>query len=157
MNQIPLYLANNFIEWGQRNGVEITPLKLQKLLYLYYARFCYTQNARPFEDCFEKWKRGPVVPSIYHATKHYGAHPLSPLYDTDGTIGRIRSTSEPFRTIFEDVVQKFGKKTAHQLVNLTHGDGVFDYQTAWEKAQDGQRLSTKDIQQDGEVLFRAMD
>jgi uncharacterized phage-associated protein len=28
----PLWLANNFIMWGQEHGVSMTPLKLQKLI-----------------------------------------------------------------------------------------------------------------------------
>ncbi|MCL2446857.1 MAG: DUF4065 domain-containing protein [Oscillospiraceae bacterium] len=149
MSQIPLYLSNNFIEWGQREGVEITPLKLQKLLYLFYARYCYTQQARPFEDCFERWRHGPVAPSMYHALKHYGSSALKPLYDIEGKIIKISPKSEPFNTVFAEVVNQFGKKTAFELVDILHGEN-----TAWARAhEDGRQLSTVDIQNDGRILF----
>ena len=153
MDQLPLYISNNFIEWGMKNGEEITPLKLQKLLYLYYARYCYLIGKRPFEDCFVRWKHGPVVESIYHTTKHFGARPLTPLHNSEGSIIKMAPAAEPFCSVFQDVVQQFGKTPARELVELTHGAGKPNYKTAWEKAQDNSRLDTLDIKKDGEVLF----
>ena len=158
MNQLPLYLSNNFIEWGQKEGADITPLKLQKLLYLYYARYCYTQKARPFEDCFVNWKLGPVLVNVYETTKRFGAGALTPLHEIDGSVIRISASSEPFQQIFNEVVTHYGHKTASELVNITH-HGLPDkkYQTAWEKAGGetdlGNWISAKDAQEDGRRLF----
>ena len=156
MGQIPLYLSNNFIEWGIENNVPITQLKLQKLLYLYYARYCYKRNARPFDDCFVKWPYGPVLTGVYEQLKRFQAEPLRPLHDVaDGKVTRIAPSDEPFRSIFNDVVTRYGKLTASELVKLTHaGPDGLAYDTAWKKTQEmGSPLAASDIQEDGRVFF----
>ena len=154
MNQIPLYLSNNFIEWGIENDVPITQLKLQKLLYLYYARYCYLFGKRPFEDCFVRWPLGPVLTSVYEETNHFKKTPLTPL-PIEGRVLKIAPTEEPFRSVFHEVVQRFGDKSASELVKLTHdGPPGTNYETAWKKTKDDwDFLAATDIQKDGEVFF----
>lgn len=44
----------------------ISNLKLQKLLYFSWLEY-YRRNGTPlFEEEFEAWKYGPVVPSVYY-------------------------------------------------------------------------------------------
>jgi len=50
----------------KKEGIHISPLKLQKLLY-YAQGYCLAIfNIPIFEEDFEKWDKGPVVPSEYH-------------------------------------------------------------------------------------------
>ena len=35
----PLIVSNNFLELGQRENIDITPMKLQKLIYFLYREF----------------------------------------------------------------------------------------------------------------------
>lgn len=50
---------------------EITPLKLQKLLYYSYVWSLVT-GKKVFDATFEAWNYGPVEPFIYHHYKPYG-------------------------------------------------------------------------------------
>ena len=155
MSQKPLYLSNNFIEWGIENDVPITQLHLQKLLYLYYARYCYLLDLKPFDDCFVKWPYGPVLTSVYEQAKKHGRDPLPYLQDMNDQNYKMALSKEEARNIFEDVVRRYGRKSASDLVKLTHEgpDGV-EYKTAWDKTQQmGSFLAAADIKEDGRVFF----
>lgn len=59
------------------NNVNPDPLKLQKLLYFAQGiSFCF-QDEPLFDDDFEAWVHGPVIPTIYQEFKEYGYNPIS--------------------------------------------------------------------------------
>jgi len=152
---VPLCLANNFIEWGARETVPMTPLKLQKLLYLYYARHFYLCKKPPFPECFVKWPYGPALPDVYEALKDFGGKPIArPLRDMYGEAPSAEPGAEPFRTVFRDVITRFGRVPARELVDITH-DGLpgSPCVTAWQQAEMGCVLSGDAVHEDGRVLF----
>jgi len=152
----PLCIANNFIMWGQGEGVGISPLKMQKLLYLYYARYLHLWNVAPFTDYFEKWPKGPVLRDVYEALKIFGGDNIpGTLTDIRGKIVSITWDSKWFSPAFNDVVSRFGRMTAHELIQLTHeGLSGSPYETAWKKAPVmGAFLDPMDAMKDGRVLF----
>lgn len=77
MTSSVLSVANAFIELGIREGVPISNMKLQKLLYFAQGH-CLGMYDRPLMDeAPEAWQYGPVFPSAYHAFKQYGAAPIT--------------------------------------------------------------------------------
>jgi len=70
-------IANWFLCHIDRDaGDSITHLKLQKLLY-YAQAWCIVLSGKSlFEDDFEAWSHGPVLPGIYHDYKHFGFEAL---------------------------------------------------------------------------------
>ena len=156
MSQVPLKIANNFIEWGLRGDAPVTPLKLQKLLYLFYARHLYVWGAMPFAEEFEKWPKGPVLRDVYETLKIYGGVPIDKaVRDIRGDVNRIAPQDEHFSPVFHDVVQRFGIVSANELVELTHdGPPGAGYETAWKKAPCiGAAILKQDAYEDGRVLF----
>jgi len=152
---VPLCLANNFIEWGAREGVPMTPLKLQKLLYLHYARHFYLYKKPPFTDCFVKWPYGPALPEVYEALKGFGGQPIAkPLRDMYGEAPSAEPGAEPFRSVFRDVITRFGRLPAQELVEITH-DGLpgRPHATAWQQAEMSCFLPLDAVREDGRVLF----
>lgn len=69
-------VANAFIDRAQKGVIpDLTPMKVQKLLFYTQSWYLRFNNGAPlFDDNFERWKFGPVVPSIYHELKPYGYH-----------------------------------------------------------------------------------
>ena len=61
----PIYVANNFLTRGRKDDIDISPLKLQKLIYFLYKDYLKRTGELLFTERFETWKRGPVIPSIY--------------------------------------------------------------------------------------------
>ncbi|MDR8392086.1 DUF4065 domain-containing protein [Aliifodinibius sp. S!AR15-10] len=77
LNNVASYILNKY------KG-EITPMKLQKLLYYIKVwSLVGGQNLFPKNDSFHAWKFGPVNKSIYHKYKEYGSKPIpeSPNYE----------------------------------------------------------------------------
>lgn len=64
-----LNIANAILYKGFNEGVDITPMKLQRLLYLTYKEFYKRTNTLLFDEKFEVWKYGPVVRSVNTALR----------------------------------------------------------------------------------------
>lgn len=65
-------VANYFIK-GYRSGEinSLSPMKLQKLLFISQCWYLQLYNEFLVEDGFSMWQHGPVIPAIYHKTSHY--------------------------------------------------------------------------------------
>lgn len=75
MKDNALSVANYFIELAQKDGKEIRPLKLMKLVYIAYGYALALLGRSIINQRFDKveaWKLGPVIPSVYHSFKMYG-------------------------------------------------------------------------------------
>lgn len=65
--QVSQYIINYSIE----NDIQITNLKLQKLLYYTQAAFLTEYDEPCFEEEIEHWRHGPVVSKVYSHYKGY--------------------------------------------------------------------------------------
>jgi uncharacterized phage-associated protein len=72
----PIYAANNFIVQASECGVNMSHLKLQKLLYILYAGFLARSGNPLFSNRFVAWKYGPVITDLYDAFSSYGRGPI---------------------------------------------------------------------------------
>jgi uncharacterized phage-associated protein len=62
-------LANLLLDWGDTEGVEISPMKLQKLVFFLHADFLVKHGRALIKQEFEAWNHGPVIPSLYQEFK----------------------------------------------------------------------------------------
>ena len=67
-------VADDILKLAKRRGMVLTPMQLMKLVYIAYGWYLAMHNARLFDDRIEAWKYGPVIPNLYHATKHFGGN-----------------------------------------------------------------------------------
>jgi uncharacterized phage-associated protein len=148
-----IYTANSLIVRANNRKADISPLKLQKLVYLLYARYLYTTKERIFHNQFEAWKYGPVVVDLYEAFKKYGADSIpEPHADLSGEILYFRNAGD-FGKCLDEVWNKFGWMSGSKLVKLTHTPGY-----AWDLASNGGHnlgvaINDDEIMQDGKRLF----
>jgi len=153
----PLYAANNMIMKANELGINLTNLKLQKLLYILYAKYYVDTDGSLFPDRFEAWQYGPVLTEVYDIFKLEGPNPIVDLRpDANGRI-LIVSEAGAFGKSFKYVWDNYASKSAAYLVGLTHGDYSPNYVTAWRKAVDSKGLGSfiddENIREDGEVWF----
>jgi len=156
MDNMLMRVTNNFIDWGNANGAGMSPLKLQKLMYLVYARYLYSQREPLFEERFEKWPKGPVLRDLYEMLKVFGGSNIEePLTDVRGKIISIQLGSGPYTSAFREVAFRYGWNSANELIRLTHsGPPGADFHTAWAKTPEyGDYLGYKDILEDGGRFF----
>jgi uncharacterized phage-associated protein len=76
MTYTPQHVANYFLDRAEIEGAPLTQLKLLKLIYIGYGWNSALTDKKLFSETIEAWKHGPVVPSIYHEFKDFGANPI---------------------------------------------------------------------------------
>lgn len=64
-------ITNKFIELGLACGADITPKKLQRMLFCAQVLSTRKNSSPLIDDFFVKWPTGPVVPGLYHKLKAY--------------------------------------------------------------------------------------
>ena len=128
-----LNVANTFLARAKQDNVDVTPMKLQKLIYIFYKEYLKKTNEKLFEEKFEVWKYGPVLSDVHYAFQKYRANAVDDFYYDDNkrknytTVKLIPGTA--FYSVFNAVWNKYSHYSGTFLSNLTYQDG-----TAWSKA-----------------------
>lgn len=102
--------------------MEITNLKLNKLVYFAQAVSLRKHGKPLFEDAVQAWDYGPVEPMVYHAFSRFGRNVIRA---PQGSVPESVYAAE----IVDDVMTSYGKLTAFDLVRLSHRKG-----SAWAMA-----------------------
>jgi uncharacterized phage-associated protein len=125
------YIVNNILDKGMAEGIDITPMKLQKLLYLIYRAYLKKFGKPLFSERFEAWRFGPVLDSVYHEFKSYRDRPIKSFYKEDtGEIFIVNeSNCSDFREVFNTIWSQYKDITPVKLSAMTHQDGG-----AWDKS-----------------------
>ena len=81
-------------------------------------------NDAPTAESFEAWKFGPVLPSVYHATKNFGAANISsylPEYVNGKYVNQVVGpTAKTFHSVFDQVWENYIGIPAIVLSTMTH-------------------------------------
>lgn len=133
----PSLVANSILERSIRDNIPVTPMKLQKLLYLTSVVYQHRTGQRLLGEPFQAWKWGPVSRSIYDEFRSYGASPIqSYAVDSRGNslvvaAGVSDSSSADILRAIDDTWNAFKYCTPADLVKITHGPGGA-WETAWQ-------------------------
>ncbi len=111
-------LLRNKCEEAIEGGDFISNLKLQKLLYYAQGSYMALKDKPLFNEDFEAWTYGPVVPEVYHEYKKYDSHGI----DTSEMYIDKEIISKEDSAILEEVYQEFGQYSASKLVKMTHSE-----------------------------------
>lgn len=138
-------VANYFLNLSEGEEREITPLEIQKLVYIahgYHLAFAERHNLPSGElvddEFAEAWEFGPVFPSLYHHFKHFGGNPITKFaeekkfsYDEDrGKLKVDRKTPEVDKedgfacALLDKVWEVYKNYSGYQLSSITHKDGT---------------------------------
>lgn len=119
-------------------------LKLQKMIYLVYADYLERTKKKLFREDIVAFQYGPVVESIYHYYKEHGREQIEltdelVTLEVKGdeklinleeitmpvTIAKILQADDmsDILTSVRKTFEKFGSKSASQLVSITHREG----------------------------------
>lgn len=116
-----LQTANTFIALANEIEAPLDQLKLQKLLYLAQGISLAVLDERLILEDIEAWRYGPVIPSVYRASKAYGREPiLKPLTTHLGTTPSPIEVGCSEADVVAHTLQAYGHYTGVQLIALTH-------------------------------------
>lgn len=130
-------VANYFLsKYGRKKG--ITPLKIQKLVYIAHGwHMALHGHEDPLVDdeYAEAWQYGPVFPSLYHEFKHRGRMPIMELAteiepDLNETKPKIPKSDQEARNLLDRVWEVYGGHTGIGLSELCHADD-----SPWDKTR----------------------
>lgn len=128
-----LDVCRYIINYSNKEGYDVSNLKLQKLLY--FIQVYFLMNSVDHQPCFsdkiEAWDFGPVVPVAYHEFKHYGSTNIPPVesyieYDrTDPwSVSRIEYNEDCIldkdKELINTVIKELSSYSATDLVTISH-------------------------------------
>ncbi len=154
-------VANLILSESWKRGLEISNLKLQKLVFLCHAFLLVEKNRDLVRGNFVAWKYGPVHLDVYDAFKHFRERPIdqlavkvNPVTEQQVQIASVED--QDVRDVTSKVVAFYGSWTAAQLVTLTHAEnGPWDVvvKAAVSNANIGLRISKEIIEQRFKYLW----
>lgn len=103
-----------YVLWLGR-GSDISPMRLQKLIYISHGWMLALLDKPLFSDTPEAWQYGPVVPSVYQQYKKFGGNAISAIPDREP-----QGFSPDEKNLMEKVWEAYKGFTAIQLSALTH-------------------------------------
>ena len=127
-----LHVSNSILKRAFQEKIDITPMKLQKMIYFVYRDYLQETERALFDERFETWKFGPVLPSVYNAFRKYGANSIKEFAkELDGKSIRIvdAEKSPIFHRIVDNIWDKCKGYDGIYLSSVTHLQN-----TAWSKA-----------------------
>lgn len=69
-------VCNSILKRAFEQGVAVSPMKLQKILYFVYRDVYQNTKTKLFDEPFQTWKYGPVVRSVYDEFQAFGCNPI---------------------------------------------------------------------------------
>ena len=95
---------------------EITNLKLQKLLYFAQGHYMQENEGNPlFEDDFQAWAHGPVVPDVYSEYKDYSWFNLPKQKN-------VEEVSNEIDIFLVKLLKNYGSAGGKQLEIISHDE-----------------------------------
>ncbi len=127
MSQITIdHVADYFIcAVDRESGDEITPLKLQKMVYYAQAWHLALYGEPLFDAQFQAWPHGPANYELFKRFEDYKYNPI-PAEAANNSLGAIPAEKAEF---LDEIWDVFGKYTAKALENMTH------VETPWIEAR----------------------
>lgn len=109
-----LNLANYMI--GRGTVEDLTPLKLQKMLYFVYGLYWKQNKKQLFNESFYAWDYGPVVKTVYDQFKSYKSNTITSPSEPDWESKINDADKESLNKLIDEV----GGLKATELVSMSH-------------------------------------
>lgn len=136
----PKAIANWFLDRARRDATTLCPMRIQTLVYLAHGWHLGLRSEPLIDEEVQAWAYGPVVTSLYHEFKEFGAEEItrqasSAKMDPGGAWKAVRPNVPASDTdtvaLLERVWEGYGRFSATQLSSMTHRPG-----TPWSVARD---------------------
>lgn len=128
-----LIIAKYIIRKSDEDGYPVSNLQLQKILYYIQREFLQKKSEPLFDEDFEAWQFGPVVPAVYWKYCGSAALPLN-IYDKNEIIDIGASAKSFINKIVEEkeklnpwtMVSDLHKPERAWSIIFNNGQGLYD-------------------------------
>lgn len=112
--------AAEHVLWLRRQAnADTTPMHILKIVYVCHGWMLAVHDAPLITEPVEAWTYGPVVPTIYHEYKKYGAQSIP-----DAGMDHVDVFGDRERELVAVIEEAYRPYTAVQLSALTHKPGT---------------------------------
>lgn len=105
-------VADYFIRLANETGSFVSNLKLQKLVYYAQAWYLALNDAPLFQEDFQAWIHGPVIPTLYQKYKDFGWRPI--IQDVNPRLPEV------IQEFLNEVAEEYFACDAYELEQMTH-------------------------------------
>lgn len=127
----PELVANSILRRAFAEKIDVSPMKLQKLLFFVTCLYQRLTRRRLLTESFQPWRYGPVCRSIYDEFRGFGGSPIT-RYAQDA-MGRVyvadEESSPTLRKALNLIWENMKEHSAVSLSRQTHAVGG-----AWAQA-----------------------
>ncbi|WP_372484642.1 Panacea domain-containing protein [Stenotrophomonas sepilia] len=121
MSYSAAHIANKFLQIAAAEGRSITPMQLQKLVYIAHGWHLGHTGQPLINEDVQAWRYGPVIYDLYNKTKAFGNQPITEWIPT-GHMPWQRDVEVDANTggFIADIWRHYSQYDAVQLSNMTH-------------------------------------
>jgi uncharacterized phage-associated protein len=116
-------IADYFLWLANDTGSFVSNLKLQKLVYYAQAWYLAMHDRPLFDEDFQAWVHGPVIPALFEKYKHFGWKPIDQDVRPD--------LPEAIVTYLEEVCDEYFSCDAYELEKMSC------MEAPWARAREG--------------------
>lgn len=127
----PELVANSILRRAFKEKIDVSPMKLQKLMFFVTCLYQRNTGHRLLTESFQPWKYGPVCGAVYREFKPFGGNPITTYAkDAVGNAYAANESSSPeLKNALDKVWSHMKLLPAVSLSRITHRPG-----SAWNKA-----------------------
>lgn len=122
-----LFVSKYLIVAARERGIQVSNLKLQKLLYFLQGLFFSLTNEFLFDDDFVAWNYGPAIPRVYCEYRYNSSEPILAKFPGIS----FNNMDELVKTVVSIVLSVFGKYSAQELADAMR------HEKPWQKHHNG--------------------
>ena len=113
------FIANYVVYYCLVNNMPISYLKLHKILWYLQIDYLVVRGTPLFEDCFEAWDCGPIIPRIWKKYKIYGGGDIPFLFRENSRDLKLTSyIVEKDKKEINDVIDQIMNLTPATLMDM---------------------------------------
>lgn len=147
MSYVATVVANNVLNRAFREGINVSPMKLQKILYFIASEYQKRTHKPLFNELFETWDYGPVLRSVYSEFRPYSRQSIRQFAkDSSGQSLMVNESSdEELKSVIDEIWLRTKDIGAVILSDITHEED-----SAWDRAYQAEKsvLDFEDIAED---------
>ena len=142
----PLAVANFFVGKSLATGVELTPMKVIKMVYIAHGWNLALREEPLLTEAVQAWKYGPVIQSVYHSFSKYKSGQITEMIQTvvpldGGGYQMITPTvlDANDMLLLDSVWNAYSKLSGWQLSAITHESDT-PWRTTWDDNGGGDKI-----------------
>ena len=129
-----VHVSNNILSRAFRDGVEVTPMKLQRLLYFTASDYAKRAGEPLLNQRFVAWEYGPVLSTVWAKFRCYDGTAILRLSgDAAGRKLQVDETRDvDLRESIDQIWSSASTRSAVELSRVTHLEGSA-WRAAWNR------------------------